>query len=108
MIRTFYYDSSSDEGIESSEAREMTLENALETFYNLSEEKGSFIGFKTNDKIIQFDWNDDNLWMADIPDPQKRGSFQKECDYDQCVEIIKSAFDKPNWQIPNDFGFMSW
>ena len=72
----------------------MTLRNALQAFYNLSEEQGSFIGFTIDDKIIQIDWNDDNLRMADIPEPHKPVSFQKECDLEQCVEIIKATLKK--------------
>lgn len=108
MTKTYYYDSSSDEGIESNIALGMAIEKTLDIFDNLSEAEGSFIGIKNDNFVIQFAWSDNNLWIADIPNLQQRGSFQKRCDYGQCVEIIRSAFNKSDWQVPNDFTFVSW
>jgi len=70
------------------------LETAIEEFYELSEEEGSFLGIITPDnRIIQFAYVDNNKWILDIPSKDNPQDFyQREVTYDACVQIIKSVF----------------
>ena len=109
MIKLFYYDFFLDDGIESENAIEVTFEKTLEKFYNLSEDERSFLGIKTNENTtIQFQWLKENMWLIDIPQIPKRGSLQKKCEYDECVNIIKSIFEDKFSNIPQNFSFFKW
>lgn len=76
---------------------ELSLEETLKEFYNLSDKDGSFLGIRMENKqIIQFSYESNNMWLVDIP---LRSSFdieqvslQKYADYDECVSIISNTF----------------
>ena len=71
---------------------DLELEEALTEFYELSDEKGSFFGIKTDNGIIQFAWNGVDKWLLDLPNPPSFLNPQRYANYDESVEIIKSIF----------------
>lgn len=109
MNKLFYNDEYLNEEITSNNAIEVTLDDVLNRFYNLSEADGSFLGIKNEfNKIRQFAWINDNVWQLDIPEIAEMGSYQKECTYEECVTIIKSLFQNSSWQIPEGVFFQKW
>lgn len=89
-MKIFLYDTETDYEAINDEA---DLEKALEKFYELSDEDGSFFGVSNNnDIVIQFAWVDDNKWLVDIPIEVGKYSLQKYANYDECVDLIKSFY----------------
>ena len=71
-----------------------TLDDILHSFYDLSEEDGSFLGLENEQEtVIQFMWESDSEWLVDIPDIEKEGSWQKHADYDECILLIEKFFN---------------
>lgn len=107
MMDIYYYDELLEEEIPSKEAISLPLEIILEKFYNLSETKNSYFGIIGENNIIQFQWIKEDVWLVDIPNMKKNGSFQKQCDFRECVNIIKQNSEK-RWEMPRDFIFNKW
>ena len=71
---------------------EYTIENILDDFYQMYDEKGAFWGIKDDcDRIIQFYWLEADMWLVDIPNPPLFKNYQKISRYDECVDIIKKV-----------------
>jgi len=102
-MKFFMYDVETDNGFDE---EVLSLDEAIEAFYYLSDEKGSFFGIKTkNQQIIQFSWEDDDIWLVDIPLKStfeiNQVSLQKYANYDECINIIKNTYN--NKSINNLF-----
>lgn len=93
-MKVFLYDVETDYEFDDSQTNDETdLETALDEFYNLSEEDGSFFGvIDEQDNCIQFVWEAQDKWLVDIPKPPSFLNLQKFADYDECVDIIKKYF----------------
>ncbi len=90
-MKIFLYDVESDYEVTD---YEVDLEKALDEFYELSDEDGSFFGVKdNNDTTLQFSWESDDKWLVDIPVELGKYSLQKYASYDECVELIKSYYE---------------
>ena len=101
-MKFFMYDVEKDNGFDD---EILSLDEAIEVFSSLSDEKGSFFGIKTkNQQIIQFSWEDD-IWLVDIPLKStfeiNQVSLQKYANYDECINIIKNTYN--NRSINNLF-----
>lgn len=108
MIKMFWNDEILNEGVSASEAIESSFDLVLDKFYNLSETENSFLGIKTkDDNVIQFSCIREDVWLTDIPIITEKGSFERECEFQECVEIIKSCYSSL-WKIPSGFIFKSW
>jgi len=99
----FMYDVETDNGFDE---EVLSLDEAIEVFYYLSDEKGSFFGIENdNQQIIQFSWEDDDIWLVDIPLKStfeiNQVSLQKYAHYDECINIIKDTYN--NKSINNLF-----
>jgi hypothetical protein len=111
-MKYFYYDVTDYDYDDEDESNEFeddgTLDEILQSFYDLSEEDGSFLGLENEQgKIIQFMWNDNNNWLVDIPKIEKEGSLQKHADYDECVALIKKFYGEDIIDI-SDFTFQTF
>lgn len=92
-MKVFYYDAYLDEGIDSDNCKIVTLDEAIDYFYGLTDEIGSFIGFvDSNENVIQFAWEREDIWLVDIPKVEYSFAFQKEASYEEIVEIIRIVF----------------
>lgn len=90
-MEIFLYDVESDYEVTD---YEVNLEKALDEFYELSEEDGSFFGLKdSSGNFIQFAWTSENKWLLDIPIEPPKLSLQRYANYDECVGIIKAAYE---------------
>jgi len=89
------YDSELDSGFVD---EKLTIEEAIESFYSLSENDDSFLTLKGNvHLVVQFLWISTNKWLIDIPIQDsfnKNISLQKYCDYDECIDIINSTYEQ--------------
>lgn len=72
------------------------LDTALEEFYYLSDQEGSFMGFRTADeRIVQFAWEKADIWLVDVPEKNNpREFFQKSLSYENCVEVIRKLYNE--------------
>lgn len=94
-MKIFLYDTEIDNEVNDHKAG---LEEALDEFYALSDEDGSFFGIEdSNNKILQFSWEDDNKWLIDIPVEPGKYSLQKYANYEECIDLIKNFYqgEKP-------------
>ena len=108
MIKMFWNDSELNIGVASSDAIEAPLSSVLDKFYELSEAENSFLGLKKSDNdIIQFAYLREDIWLVDIPVMAERGSYMKECEYQDCVDIIRSYYTD-SWRIPSQFTLRKW
>ena len=108
MIKMFWNDSELNIGVASSDAIEAPLNSVLDKFYDLSEAENSFLGLKKSDNdIIQFAYLREDIWLVDIPVMAERGSYMEECEYLDCVDIIRSYYTD-SWKIPSQFTLRKW
>lgn len=108
MIKMFWNDGISDTGVASSDAIESSLDLVLDKFYDLSENENSFLGLKKSENdIIQFAYLKENIWLVDIPVLVEKGSYVKECEYHDCVDIIKNYYTD-SWKISSLFVLQKW
>jgi hypothetical protein len=93
-MKVFLYDSVTEYKFDDTEDNGDTdLETAIEEFYELSEDEGSYFGFVTTDRIIKFYYGTYNNLFINILDKDNQQNFDKrQIDYDDCIEIIKSVF----------------
>ena len=92
-MKIFLYDSETDYKVDN---YEVDLEEALDEFYALSDEDGSFFGVTDNNTILQFAWEGDDKWLVDIPVEPGIFSLEKYASYDECVDLIKSFYQGKN------------
>ena len=57
---------------------------------------------KSDNDIIQFAYLREDIWLVDIPVMAERGSYMKECEYQDCVDIIRNYYTD-SWRIPSQF-----
>jgi hypothetical protein len=98
-MKYFFYDVTDDEydDDESNDGFEDdgTIDEILQSFYDLSEEDGSFLGLENEQgQVLQFMWNSNDDWIVDIPEMEKEGSWQKHADYDECVMFIEDFYNE--------------
>lgn len=97
---SFMYDKETENGFDE---EVLSLEEAIEEFYYLSDEDGSFFGLVSeNRQVIQFSWEKEDIWNVDIPlkstfqSDDTRTSLQKYANYDECINIIKNVYEEKN------------
>jgi hypothetical protein len=98
-MKYFFYDATDDEydDDESNDGFKSngTIDEILQSFYDLSEEAGSFLGLENEQGLVlQFMRNSDDKWLIDIPEAEKEGSWQKYADYDECVSLIEDFYNE--------------
>jgi hypothetical protein len=108
-MNIYFQDYYADDSIDIDEAYEADLELALELFYELYDEKDNFFGITddSNGKTIQFMYIKQDTWLVDIPDMENAGSWQKRTDYDECVNFIRSFYERKPIDT-TDFSFESF
>ncbi|PQO39139.1 hypothetical protein C5Y96_04555 [Blastopirellula marina] len=90
-MKYFYFDSVTQEGVESSSTIDGQEADILNRWQTLSPEHGSFLGvYCDNGQILQFMW-EENYLQVDIPDADRGGSMQKPVTRDQASELLVQA-----------------
>ena len=93
-MKVFLYDIETDYEFDDSQTNDETdLETALDEFYTLSEEDGSFFGIIDDfDKCIQFAYTENKNWLVDIPNPPSFDNLQAYATYDECIALIEKVY----------------
>ncbi len=108
-MQIFYTDYDTDDFIEANNPKDVDLEKAINSFYDLTDSKDNFWGIITpNNLKLQFLFISTDKWLADIPDAERRGSYQKHLTYNECIVLIKYVYNDTDWKIPGDFVFNPW
>jgi len=106
-MNIFYTDYAEDVSVD--EPIDLTLEEALTSFYNLTSTADNFWGIKTNSGLtVQFIYLNDEQWEADVPVARMKGSYKKRCTFDECRQIVIDIFSNKDWAVPNSFVFENW
>lgn len=90
-FKYFYTDYSKDKHIRSDEAVSETLENIIDCMEGLLHEEDNFIGIiDDNDVMLQFMVEEDGSICIDLPIHDRKGSYTKNADLNECVEIVNA------------------
>ncbi|MFN3149322.1 hypothetical protein [Bremerella sp.] len=90
-MKYFYFDSITQEGVESNSTLEGQEADILNQWQTLSQEPGSFLGiYRASGQILQFMW-EENYLQLDIPDPDRGGSMQKPVTKDEATDLLVQA-----------------
>ncbi|MFA5619948.1 MAG: hypothetical protein WDA08_06565 [Weeksellaceae bacterium] len=85
---------------------EATLSQALEVFEFLPENDGSSMGIVNDEQVIfQISKFNRFLWLVEIPEESKEGSWQKICSQSRCRKIIEEIFQGVDLLQVYDFKF---
>jgi hypothetical protein len=89
-MKIFSFDPELDNGADD----DLSLEEALEEFYYLTDVDGTFYGIiDSEERCIQFAWISQDKWLVDIPKPPDFINYQKYADYDECIDMIKRVYE---------------
>ena len=90
-MKYFYFDSVTQEGVESDTTLDGQEADILNKWETLSPHQGSFLGvYCASDQILQFMW-EENYIQLDIPDADRGGSMQKPVTKDEASELLVQA-----------------
>lgn len=107
-MKLFFENITQNERIPVETALDAVIEQALDVFKQLPEDDGSFFGLITESAIIiQFSKFNRFMWLAEIPDKEKQGSWQAVCNKNQVKRILKELFEGVNPFSVCEFKFES-
>lgn len=108
-MKLFFENISQSESISVKQPLEAAIEQALDVFERLPEDDGSSFGLITNrDVIIQISKFNRFMWLVEIPEPEKKGSWQAVCNRNQVKRALKELFDERDPFLVCDFKFESF
>ncbi|MDP9196765.1 MAG: hypothetical protein M3O22_08410 [Pseudomonadota bacterium] len=88
-MKIFYCDYGTGKDVEAENPLSVSPEEALDLFADLSPCEGSFFGvIDTEDRTIQFMWNEDMTLHLDIPQPENNGSLTGTVSFEDAETII--------------------
>lgn len=107
-MKYFYFDSVTQEGVESNAPIDGQEADILNRWETLSAEHGSFLGvFCDNGQILQF-MREENYLQLDIPDADRGGSMQKPVTREEASDLLVQAIHGANpTEIPG-LEFFQW
>jgi hypothetical protein len=92
-IKIFFLDVKTDESINGDHPIVVSFSQALNKFNQLSMEDGSFIGFEfTENRVIQFMYNESGSLYLDVIDPISKNTFGKKVDKSEANNIIQNVY----------------
>jgi len=107
-MKYFYFDSVTQEGVESNATIDGQEADILNRWQTLSPQHGSFLGVYCEDgQILQFMW-EENYIQLDIPDADRGGSMQKPVTQEEASELLVQVI---HGQSPSDvpgLEFFKW
>jgi len=73
----FLFDPEKKLDVPLNDSSKISLEKAIEEFYHLCDDNGSFFGLQNqNGAVLQFSWEDEDEWLVDMPSTNGM-SFQR-------------------------------
>ncbi|MCL5245163.1 hypothetical protein M4I21_05040 [Cellulophaga sp. 20_2_10] len=93
-MKLFYTNYGTNETVASSNAIDVTVESAIDTFLELLDGSENFLGLVDEDKnCIQF-VNEDKKWLLDIPKPPNFENLQAYVNDKECLAILEDSITK--------------
>lgn len=93
-MKLFYTNYGTNQGIDSVNAKEVNLEQAINIFLELVDEPDSFLGFiDAHNTCIQF-VNEESRWLLDIPVPPNFENLQAYLSDKECIAVIEDIFTR--------------
>jgi hypothetical protein len=88
-MKYFYFDSETQNRVESPAAIEGRVGDIQATWESLSRQRGSFLGVRLPSGVaVQFMWDDADSVVIDVPVPERRGSLTKSSSFEECKDAI--------------------
>jgi len=107
-VQYFYFDSVTQEGVESNATIDGQEADILNRWQTLSPQLGSFLGVYCEDgQIMQFMW-EENYIQLDLPDADRGGSLQKPVTRDEASELLTQALQGANPREIPGLEFFQW
>ena len=107
--KVFYLNYKNNEEIPSSSPKTMTKENILEKIEILNEHNDNFLGIiDSNNVTLQFRVDTESRIWAEIPIPEKKGSYGAKIEYHEVVTILKDLDGYIDKNSYSNFEFTSW
>ncbi|MFI4875719.1 MAG: hypothetical protein ACIALR_10295 [Blastopirellula sp. JB062] len=92
-MKYFYFDEGKKKGIDGGSPQPATLAEALAAWDAMTGEPLSFLGVVNDSGVtLQFMWDEDGTMVIDIPQPDRSGSWTKNCDLDECRQAIADFY----------------
>jgi len=108
-FKLFYTDYSKDKHVRSDEAKSATLEDIIDCMNKLLHEEDNFIGIiDSNNVMLQFMAEDNGAICIDFPEHERKGSFTKNTDLDECIKIVRALEKNIVLEQINGLEFKSW
>lgn len=108
-FKLFYTDYSKDKHVRSDEAEPATLEKIVECMNSLLHEEDNFVGvIDGSDVMLQFMVEEDDSMCIDVPVHDRKGSFTKNADLGECIDIVKALEKKIVMEKIGGLEFKSW
>lgn len=108
-MKLFFENISQSDSISVKQPLEAAYEQALDVFEQLPEDDGSSFGLITDrDVIILISKFNRFMWLVEIPEPEKKGSWQAICNRNQVKRALKDLFDERDPFLVCDFKFESF
>ncbi|MXV38362.1 hypothetical protein GO491_06675 [Flavobacteriaceae bacterium Ap0902] len=93
-MQLFFKNHDQRTGVPMGRALESSLWQALEIFDDLPENDDSFLGLINSKKeVLKMMKYNKFVWLVEIPQPHKGGSYQGYYPRQRCREIMKDVFD---------------
>ena len=108
-FKLFYTDYTEDKHLRSDEAESATVEKIIDCMNKLLHEPDNFIGIiDSNDVMLQFMVEDNGTICIDAPIHERKGSFTKDADLSECIEIVTALQKNIVLEKINGLEFKTW
>lgn len=108
-MKLFFENISQSERIPVEQPLEAAFEQALDVFELLPEDDGSSFGLITDrNVVIQISKYNRFMWLVEIPEPEKNGSWQAICNRNRVKRALKELFEEKDPFLVCDFKFESF
>ena len=107
--KIFFCDYCEDKILEPHEAIEIPIEDILHSMDCVLHIPKNFFGIiDEEDNTLQFIVNDDKSIVIDIPSAEKRGSYTKNIELKDCIEIVRNLESIKNVVDSEELDFFPW
>ncbi len=108
-FKLFYTDYSNDKHVRSDDAQSATLEEIIDCMKGLLYEEDNFVGIiDSDDVMLQFMVEDTGKICIDIPIHDRKGSFTRSTDLDECIQVVNALQNAIVMEDIKGLEFKSW
>lgn len=108
-FKLFYTDYSKDKYLRSDYAIAATLEEIIDCMNSVLHEPDNFVGIiDSNNVMLQFMVEDNGTICIDAPLHDRKGSYTKSADLNECIELVNALQENIVLDQINGLEFKTW